>query len=186
MKKFLNILIFFKLLFLIFIFNVLFFKFSFSQCNSSPCFCLQINEVGELTIIWDTFNLSNNNLYEHQFYADTGGNGFVLIGSETDPNINFFNFNNYFAGNSSSSYFIKSLYGPFGSSFYFSDTISSIYFDLVNLFDGRVSLSWNHPMQIGNMPLNSQYIIEKSLPFNPPTSALWNQVISLSFDSSIE
>ena len=116
-------------------------KVNYSQCLNQPCFCIQIDEVGELSITWDTANISSTNLYEHQFYADTTGNGFVLIGSESNPNINSFNFPNYFAGNNSSSYYIKSLYGSLGANSYYSDTISSIYFDLVNLFDGRVALS---------------------------------------------
>ena len=55
---------------------------------------------------------------------------------------------------------------------------------MVNLFDGRVSLSWNHPVQINDIPSNSQYIIENSSPVNPPTSAIWNPVISLPLDST--
>ena len=94
---------------------------------------------------------------------------FLTIGSETNPTINSFDFLNYNSANSSSSFFIKSLYGPTGSSSSYSDTINSIYFDLVNLFDGRVSLSWNHPVPINNIPLNSQYINRKIFfvePFN--------------------
>ena len=139
----------------------------------------QNGEVSEYEIV----SISNSNLFEHQFFADTG-NGFVQIGTQSNPSINSFDFQNYFAGNASTSYFIKSLYGTNGSNFYFSDTISSIYFDLVNLFDGRVSLSWNHPVQINNIPVNSQYVIEKSSPVTPPTSAIWSPVISLPIDST--
>tara|TARA_B110001450_G_scaffold196468_1_gene184985 strand:+ start:244 stop:702 length:459 start_codon:yes stop_codon:yes gene_type:complete len=144
MNKFLNIQNNFTNYFLICFGLLLSLKTSYSQCNS-PCFCVQVDEFGEVFIVWDTLNITNVNLFEHQFYADTGG-GFVLIGSEANPSINFFNFQNYFAGNNASSYFIKSLYGPSGSNFNFSDTISTIFFDLVNLFDGRVALSWNHPV----------------------------------------
>ena len=179
MNKFLNISNNFTIFFLIYLF---FYNNSFySQCNS-PCFCLQVDEIGEVYILWDTLNITNVNLFEHQFYADTGG-GFVLIGSESNPSVNSFNFQNYFAGNNASSYFIKSLYGSSGSNFNFSDTISTIFFDLVNLFDGRVALSWNHPVAVNTLPLNSQYIIESSSPSNPPTSAVWNQVVSLPIDS---
>ena len=159
-------------------------KVNYSQCLNQPCFCIQIDEVGELSITWDTANISSTNLYEHQFYADTTGNGFILIGSESNPNINSFNFPNYFAGNNSSSYYIKSLYGSLGANSYYSDTISSIYFDLVNLFDGRVALSWNHPFQSNISPTGSQFIIEKSSPVNPPTSAIWTQVTTLPGDST--
>ena len=179
----LNILIVNKLIF-IFLLLFAFSEIAFTQCLDLPCFCIQIDEVGELSITWDTANISSTNLYEHQFYADTTGNGYVLIGSESNPNINSFNFPNYFAGNNSSSYYIKSLYGPLGSNSYFSDTISSIYFDLVNLFDGRVALSWNHPFQSNISPTGSQYIIEKSSPVNPPTSAIWSQVTTLPGDST--
>ena len=181
MNKFLNISNNFTIFFLIYFVNFFSFNSSYSQCNS-PCFCLQIDEIGEVSIVWDTLNITNVNLFEHQFFADTGG-GFVLIGSETDPSINSFNFQNYFAGNNASYYFIKSLYGSSGANFIFSDTISTIFFDLVNLFDGRVALSWNHPVPVNTLPLNSQYIIENSSPSNPPTSAVWNQVDSLPTDS---
>ena len=181
MNKFLNISNNFTIFFLIYFVNFFSFNTSYSQCNS-PCFCLQIDEIGEVSIIWDTLNITNVNLFEHQFFADTGG-GFVFIGSETDPSINSFNFQNYFAGNNASSYFIKSLYGSSGANFIFSDTISTIFFDLVNLFDGRVALSWNPPVPVNTLPLNSQYIIENSSPSNPPTSAVWNQVDSLPTDS---
>ena len=181
MNKFLNISNNFTIFFLIYFVSFFSFNTSYSQCTS-PCFCLEIDEIGEVSIIWDTLNITNVNLFEHQFFADTGG-GFVLIGSETDPSINSFNFQNYFAGNSSSSYYIKSLYGSSGANFIFSDTISTIFFDLVNLFDGRVALSWNHPVAVNTLPLNSQYIIENSSPSNPPTSAVWNQVVSLPTDS---
>ena len=181
MNKFLNIHNNFTYYFLI-CFGLLFsLKTSYSQCNS-PCFRVQVDEIGEVSVVWDTLNITNANLFEHQFYADTGG-GFVLIGSESNPLINTFTFQNYFAGNNSSSYFIKSLYGSSGANFYFSDTISSIFFDLVNLFDGRVSLSWNHPIPVNFIPSNSQYIIENSSPSNPPTSAIWNQVVTLPIDS---
>ena len=94
MKKFLNISNNFTIFFLIYLF---FYNNSFySQCNS-PCFCLQVDEIGEVYILWDTLNITNVNLFEHQFYADTGG-GFVLIGSESNPSVNSFNFQNYFAG----------------------------------------------------------------------------------------
>ena len=183
MKKFLFGSYFSCFLFLSIFINIIFSRSAFSQCINSPCFCIAIDEVGELSISWDTLNISNSNLFEHQFFADTG-NGFVQIGTQSNPSINSFDFQNFFAGNASTSYFIKSLYGTNGSNFYFSDTISSIYFDLVNLFDGRVSLSWNHPVQINNIPVNSQYIIEKSSPVNPPTSAIWSPVISLPLDST--
>ena len=162
--------------------NIIFSKTVSSQCINTPCFCISIDEVGQLSISWDTLNISNTNLFEHQFFADTG-NGFVQIGAESNPLTNNFDFQNYFAGNSASSYYIKSLYGLSGSNFFYSDTISSIYFDLVNLFDGRVSLSWNHPIQINNIPTNSQYVIENSSPANPPNSAIWNPVINLPVDS---
>jgi gliding motility-associated-like protein len=181
MNKFLNISNNFTIFFLIYFVNFFSFNKSYGQCNST-CFCIQIDEIGEVSIVWDTLNITNVNLFEHKFYADTGG-GFFLIGSETDPTINSFNFQNYFAGNNISSYFIKSLYGSSGANFNISDTISTIFFDLVNLFDGRVALSWNHPVSINTLPLNSQYIIENSSPSNPPTSAVWNQVVSLPIDS---
>ena len=152
MKKFFLGSYFSCFLFLSIFINIIFSRSAFSQCINSPCFCIAIDEVGELSILWDTLNISNSNLFEHQFFADTG-NGFVQIGTQSNPSINSFDFQNYFAGNASTSYFIKSLYGTNGSNFYFSDTISSIYFDLVNLFDGRVSLSWNHPVQINNIPV---------------------------------
>lgn len=179
----LNIIIINKLI-IVFLFLFGLSKVNYSQCLNQPCFCIQIDEVGELSITWDTANISSTNLYEHQFYADTTGNGFILIGSESNPNINSFNFPNYFAGNNSSSYYIKSLYGSLGANSYYSDTISSIYFDLVNLFDGRVALSWNHPFQSNISPAGSQYIIEKSSPVNPPTSAIWTQVTTLPGDST--
>ena len=72
----------------------------------------------------DTLNITNVNLFEHQFYADTGG-GFVLIGSESNPSVNSFNFQNYFAGNNASSYFIKSLDDIFMLNISFSKIISS-------------------------------------------------------------
>lgn len=169
----------FNFLFLFSISNI-----TFSQCLSQPCFCVEIDEIGQLSITWDTTNISSTNLFEHQFYADTSGNGFVLIGSESNPNVNSFNFQNYFAGNNSSGYYIKSLYGPLGANSYYSDTIYSIYFDLVNLFDGRVALSWNQPFPLTNHSAGSQYVIEKSSPVNPPTSANWTQVTTLPTDST--
>lgn len=183
MKNFLLTFYIFPSIVLVIFFNIIFSISTFSQCINTPCFCIEINEVGQLSISWDTLNIPNTNLFEHQFFADTG-NGFVLIGSQTNNSSNNFDFQNYFAGNSASYYYIKSFYGPSGSNFYLSDTISSIYFDLVNLFDGRVSLSWNHPIQLNDLPINSQYIIEKSLPINPPTSTIWNQVITLPVDST--
>ena len=182
MNNFLNILYCYKMRFIISVSLILFANSFYSQCSSSPCFCIQIDELGLLTIVWNNSTLSNNNLFEHQFYADTG-TGFFTIGSESNPTINSFDFLNYNSANSSSSFFIKSLYGPNGSSSFYSDTINSIYFDLVNLFDGRVSLSWNHPVPINNIPLNSQYIIEKSFSLNPSTNTTWNQVVTLPVDS---
>ena len=177
MNKFLNISNNFTIFFLIYL-------LTFSTIihlihNVIPlAFVSRWTKLGKFLLLWDTLNITNVNLFEHQFYADTGG-GFVLIGSESNPSVNSFNFQNYFAGNNASSYFIKSLYGSSGSNFNFSDTISTIFFDLVNLFDGRVALSWNHPVAVNTLPLNSQYIIESSSPSNPPTSAVWNQVVSL-------
>ena len=181
MNKVFNIL---HIRFFILIHITLFSNFAHSQCTTSPCFCIQINEIGQLSISWDTANISNANLYEHQFFADTSAGGFVLIGTQNDPTLNTFNFPNYFAGSSSSSYYIKSFYGISGSNSFYSDTLSSIFFDLVNLFDGRVSLSWNHPFNMTNLPLGSQYVVEKSSPVNPPTSAVWNPVVNLPIDST--
>ena len=75
-------------------------------------FCIQINEVGELTIIWDQNNLGISNFFEHQFYADTGG--YMYIGSINDPTINTFTYPNY-AANDSSTYYIKTYFGTGGS-----------------------------------------------------------------------
>ena len=58
-------------------------------CANASCFCIQVNEIGELSIIWDQNNLGGSNFFEHQFYADTG-TGFLYIGSESDPNVNSF------------------------------------------------------------------------------------------------
>ena len=183
MNKKLNSLIINKLTFnFLFLFSIS--NITLSQCLYQPCFCIEIDEIGQLSITWDTTNISSTNLFEHQFYADTTGNGFVLIGSESNPNVNSFNFQNYFAGNNSSGYYIKSLYGPLGANSYYSDTIYSIYFDLVNLFDGRVALSWNQPFPLTNHSAGSQYVVEKSSPVNPPTSANWTQVITLPTDST--
>ena len=183
MNKKLNSLIINKLTFnFLFLFSIS--NITLSQCLYQPCFCIEINEIGQLSITWDTTNISSTNLFEHQFYADTTGNGFVLIGSESNPNVNSFNFINYFAGNNSSGYYIKSLYGPLGANSYYSDTIYSIYFDLVNLFDGRVALSWNQPFPLTNHSAGSQYVVEKSSPVNPPTSANWTQVTTLPTDST--
>ena len=67
MNKFLNssnnFTIFFSLVYLLFSNNSF-----YSQCNS-PCFCLQVDEIGEVHIVWDTLNITNVNLFEHQFYA---------------------------------------------------------------------------------------------------------------------
>ena len=71
-----------------------------------------------------------------------------------------------------------------GANSYYSDTIYSIYFDLVNLFDGRVALSWNQPFPLTNHSSGSQYVVEKSSPVNPPTSANWTQVTTLPTDST--
>ena len=183
MNKKLNSLIINKLTFnFLFLFSIS--NITLSQCLYQPCFCIEIDEIGQLSITWDTTNISSTNLFEHQFYADTTGNGFVLIGSESNPNVNSFNFQNYFAGNNSSGYYIKSLYGPLGANSYYSDTIYSIYFDLVNLFDGRVAISWNQPFPLTNHSAGSQYVVEKSSPVNPPTSANWTQVITLPTDST--
>ena len=183
MNKKLNSLIINKLTFnFLFLFSIS--NITLSQCLYQPCFCIEIDEIGQLSITWDTTNISSTNLFEHQFYADTSGNGFVLIGSESNPNVNSFNFQNYFAGNNSSGYYIKSLYGPLGANSYYSDTIYSIYFDLVNLFDGRVAISWNQPFPLTNHSAGSQYVVEKSSPVNPPTSANWTQVTTLPTDST--
>ena len=152
-------------------------------CANSACFCIQINEVGELTILWDQNNLGISNFFEHQFYADTG-TGYIYIGSINDPTINTFTYPNYYAANDSSTYYIKTYYGTGGSQSMFSDTISSIYFDLVNQFDGTVYLNWNHPMHSDSLPANSYYVLEKSYPTNPPTNAVWNHVKNLSKDST--
>ena len=121
MKKFFIWLLFSCFLLLSIFINIIFSRSVISQCINSPCFCIAIDEVGELSISWDTLNISNSNLFEHQFFADTG-NGFVQIGTQSNPSINSFDFQNYFAGNASTSYFIKSLYGPMDQTFEFSDT----------------------------------------------------------------
>ena len=46
-------------------------------CANASCFCIQVNEIGDLSIIWDQNNLGVSNFFEHQFYADTG-TGFLL------------------------------------------------------------------------------------------------------------
>ena len=152
-------------------------------CANASCFCIQVNEIGDLSIIWDQNNLGISNFFEHQFYADTG-TGFLYIGSESDPNVNSFTYSNFYAALSSSSYYIKTYYGVGGGLVQYSDTISSIYFDLVNQFDGTMYLSWNHPMPLDSIPPNSYYSLEKSSPTTPPTSAVWNHVRNLPVDST--
>ena len=152
-------------------------------CANASCFCIQVNEIGDLSIIWDQNNLGVSNFFEHQFYADTG-TGFLYIGSESDPNVNSFTYSNFYAALSSSSYYIKTYYGVGGGLVQYSDTISSIYFDLVNQFDGTMYLSWNHPMPFDSIPPNSYYSLEKSSPSTPPTSAVWNHVRNLPVDST--
>ena len=94
-----------------------------------------------------------------------------------------YTFSNYYAANNTSSYYIKTFYRPNATLVNYSDTISSIYFDLVNQFDGNVHLSWNHPIMADSIPPNAVYQIEKSTPVNPPTSAVWSAVTTLPKDS---
>ena len=153
-----------------------------SACNSKPCFCIQIDEAGVVTLVWDQANFPIYDFYEHQFFADTG-NGFQYIGAETDSSVMSFTFSNYYAANNSSTYYIKTFYGPNATLVNYSDTLTSIYFDLVNQFDGNVHLSWNHPFIVDSIPANAVYQIEKSTPVNPPTSAVWSTVTTLPKDS---
>ncbi len=154
-----------------------------SACVSNPCFCIQLNEIGEVTIKWDNTNFSVTDFHEYQFYADTG-NGFVMIGAESDSNSTSFTFPNYNIGSSSINCFMKIIYGANNNLINTSDTLSSIHFDLLNLLDGNVSLSWNHPIPIDSIPINSYYIIEKSNQVTPAISANWIYIDSISKDST--
>ena len=151
-------------------------------CSSNPCFCIQINELGELTIIWDNSDFPIYDFYEHQFFADTGS-GFVQIGAENDSTLNSFVFSNFNSNNFPVNFFMKSIYGPNNSLIYYTDTISSIYFNLVDQSNGNILLSWNHPIALDSIPLSSNYVIEKADFVNPLSSSNWTTVAVLPRDS---
>ena len=152
-------------------------------CSSNPCFCIQINELGELTIVWDNSNFPIYDFHEHQFFADTGS-GFVQIGAENDIALNSFVFSNFNSNNFNVNFFMKSIYGPNNSLIYYTDTISSIYFNLVDQSNGDVLLSWNHPIALDSIPLSSNYVIEKADIVNPISASNWTTVRVLPRDST--
>ena len=162
--------------------NFLFPK-DFLACNSNPCFCVQVNELGQVNLVWNNSNFSINNFHEHQFFADTG-NGFVIVGSVTDSNSSSYQIPNYIKSNYNPKFFIKTIYGPNNSLTSYTDTILSISFDLTSQLDGSVQLSWNHPISDDSIPLGSNYVVEKSNYINPPGAAIWTTVATLSKDST--
>ena len=148
-------------------------------CDDSPCFCIQIDESDQITYSWNNSNFSFFSFYEHQFFADTG-TGFVFVGSLSDDTESSFVVPNYSISNYSSQFFMKTIYGASNSLINFSDTISFISLDLVDQFDGTVSLSWNHPLNYDSIPQTANYVVEKSILSIPPSTANWNIVAVLS------
>lgn len=170
-----------KYLFITFLICSIFNKISYG-CNDSPCFCIQVNEIGQVSYTWDNSSFSFLSFQEHQFFADTG-NGFVQVGSQIDVNQTSFQIPNYYMSNNNPQFFIKTIYGSSNSLINISDTISSISISLTDQFDGTVSLTWNHPIAYDSIPLTATYKLEKSLFTSPPTSANWTTVAVLSKDS---
>ena len=100
-----------------------------------------------------------------------------------DGSLNNFEIPQFQLTNQSAFFFIKTIYGQTNSQINYSDTISSIAFDLVNLYDGTVSLSWQHPFDIELIESSSFYVVEKSFP-NTSTVPIWEVVANLSKDST--
>ena len=157
------------------------FKKNIYSCNDSPCFCVQIDESGNVIYNWNNSNFSFFSFFEHQFFADTGS-GFVPVGSLSDNSQSSFVIPNYSISNYNSRFFIKTTYGSSNSLINFSDTVSFISLNLVDQLDGTVSLTWNHPVNYDSIPITASYVIEKSI-LSVPLSTSWNIVAVLSKDT---
>jgi hypothetical protein len=132
--------------------------------------CVNVLSNGDVELTWTKSDPTIGTFIEYEIYSIQGG----LIA--TINNVNIENYTHVGAGANVSSidYYILTKYGCNGNNYVSSDTLSSIFMDLNDLGDGRISLTWNmtaNPMNNGDNP--TQNIMRE---YPPGTWSLRDQV----------
>lgn len=116
--------------------------------------CVNVLPNGDVELNWTKSDPTVGTFTAYEIYTVQDG----LIGTINNINTESFTHIGANANIGSKDYFILTKYGCNGNSFVSSDTLSSIFLDLNDLGDGRVSLTWNlthNPINDGDDPIQN-------------------------------
>lgn len=113
--------------------------------------CVNVLPNGDVELNWTKSDPNVGTFTSYELYTLQDG----LIGTITNINTESFTHIGASANLGSKDYYILTKYGCNGNSLVSSDTLSSIFLDLNDLGDGRISLTWNlthSPINEGDSP----------------------------------
>jgi len=116
--------------------------------------CVNVLTNGDLELTWTKSDPTIGTFTAYEIYSMQDG----LIATINDVNIENYTHVGANANLGSKDYYILTKYGCNGNNSVSSDTLSSIFLDLNDLGDGRISLTWNltaNPMNNGDNPMQN-------------------------------
>ena len=116
--------------------------------------CINVLPNGDVELIWTKSDPTIGTFTAYEIYSIQDG----LITTINDINIENYTHLGASANLGSKDYYILTKYGCNGNNSVSSDTLSSIFMDLNDLGDGRISLTWNltaNPMNNGDNPMQN-------------------------------
>jgi gliding motility-associated-like protein len=116
--------------------------------------CVNVLPNGDVELNWTKSDPTTGTFTAYEIYSTQDG----LVGTINNINTESFTHIGANANAGSKDYFILTKYGCNGNSFVSSDTLSSIFLNLNDLGDGRVSLTWNlthTPINNGDNPIQN-------------------------------
>ncbi|MBI1838342.1 MAG: gliding motility-associated C-terminal domain-containing protein [Flavobacteriia bacterium] len=119
--------------------------------------CIQTDANGNTTITWSEVSNPDNSFVEYQVHSIQNG----LLSTITQIDSTSFVDSNT---SSENDYFITVLSGCNGNTPRHSDTISSIFLDVVNPVNGTALLNWNDPYPTLQASMNDYYYIYREYP----------------------
>lgn len=144
------------------------------QLPSPQIHCADVQTNGDVVVTWEPVVNQLNSFVEYRIYASTGG-PFNLIGTETDATVGAFTHLGAGANGNKWSYYVRTVSGCGPSEALETDTLSTIFLDVVNPGNGTAVLNWEDPSIPTLASSSGQYLIYKEHPIG-----VWNLIDSIS------
>ena len=149
--------------------------------------CVSVDPSGDVDVTWIPVDDPMGSFEEYRIYASSGGGPFILVGTEVNRLNAFFSHIGANAQLGSVSYLVSSVSDCSGATEKFStDTLNTIFLDVVNPSNGTAVLQWNHMTSPILSTADNYYYIFMEYPSGNWTLIDSTQTGILSFTDTID